>query len=63
MLNSFESIRFGLIVGIGGGVPSRENDIRLGDVVVSKPTKVTLGYCGLILGRQIEMANSNTLGC
>jgi nucleoside phosphorylase len=43
MLNSFESIRFGLMVGIGGGVPSRENDIRLGDVVVSKPTKVTLG--------------------
>ncbi|KAL2820415.1 hypothetical protein BJX63DRAFT_418491 [Aspergillus granulosus] len=28
---------FGLMVGIGGGVPSKNNDIRLGDVVVSKP--------------------------
>ncbi|KAN0066833.1 hypothetical protein V8E54_015005 [Elaphomyces granulatus] len=34
---TFPSIRFGLMVGIGGGVPSK-NDIRLGDVVVSKPT-------------------------
>lgn len=37
MLLDFPSIRFGLLVGIGGGVPSEENDIRLGDVVVSKP--------------------------
>lgn len=37
MLSTFPSIRFGLLVGIGGGVPSRKNDIRLGDIVVSKP--------------------------
>jgi nucleoside phosphorylase len=37
--NTFQSIRFGLMVGIGGGVPSTEHDIRLGDVVVSKPTR------------------------
>jgi nucleoside phosphorylase len=37
MLSSFESIRVGLMVGIGGGVPGEERDIRLGDVVVSKP--------------------------
>ncbi|KAK3291818.1 nucleoside phosphorylase domain-containing protein [Chaetomium fimeti] len=36
MLNTFPSIRFGLMVGIGGGAPSRENDIRLGDIVVSR---------------------------
>jgi nucleoside phosphorylase len=35
---TFPSIRFGLMVGVGGGVPSSKNDIRLGDVVVSKPT-------------------------
>ncbi|KPA37290.1 hypothetical protein FLAG1_09900 [Fusarium langsethiae] len=35
MLRSFPSIRFGLMVGIGGGVPSAKHDIRLGDVVVS----------------------------
>ena len=39
LLNDFKSIRFGLLVGIGGGIPVEdENDIRLGDVVVSKPT-------------------------
>jgi nucleoside phosphorylase len=39
MQSTFESIRFGLMVGIGGGVPSGKFDIRLGDVVVSKPTR------------------------
>jgi nucleoside phosphorylase len=55
LLNDFRSIRFGLLVGIGGGLPGEGDDIRLGDVVVSKPTatfggvvqydegKVTLG--------------------
>jgi nucleoside phosphorylase len=38
MLSSFPQIRFGLMVGIGGGVPSMDHDIRLGDVVVSTPT-------------------------
>ena len=40
-LNDFPSVRFGLLVGIGGGVPDEEedsDDIRLGDIVVSKPT-------------------------
>ncbi|KAG9681488.1 pfs domain-containing protein, partial [Aureobasidium melanogenum] len=38
MKSSFRNIRMGLMVGIGGGVPSNEHDVRLGDVVVSKPT-------------------------
>src|SRR5437667_12883811 len=37
MMDTFEFIRFGLMVGVGGGVPSAGRDIRLGDVVVSKP--------------------------
>ena len=37
MKSRFPSIRFGLMVGIGGGVPSAESDIRLGDVVISQP--------------------------
>src|SRR4051794_7350483 len=28
---SFPSIRFGLMVGIGGGIPNASHDIRLGD--------------------------------
>ncbi|KAF2237695.1 purine and uridine phosphorylase [Viridothelium virens] len=34
---NFGSIRFALLVGIGGGVPSPGSDVRLGDVVVSQP--------------------------
>ncbi|KAJ5449841.1 PfsNACHT and ankyrin domain protein [Penicillium daleae] len=34
MINTFQSIRFGLMVGIGGGIPPKVN---LGDVVVSRP--------------------------
>lgn len=37
MKSKFKSIRFGLMVGIGGGVPSDDNDVRLGDVVISQP--------------------------
>jgi nucleoside phosphorylase len=37
MRATFKGIRFGLIVGIGGGVPSTEANVRLGDVVVSQP--------------------------
>ena len=34
---TFPSIELRLIVGIGGGVPSKKNDFRLNDVVVSMP--------------------------
>lgn len=41
MKSSFPSLRFGLLVGIGGGVPHldeyNEVDIRLGDIVISQP--------------------------
>jgi nucleoside phosphorylase len=37
MKSKFTSIRFGLMVGIGSGVPSDEADVRLGDVVISQP--------------------------
>ncbi|KAJ4985617.1 Kinesin light chain 6 [Stagonosporopsis vannaccii] len=39
MKSTFSATRFGLMVGIGGGVPgqSEDADVRLGDVVVSKP--------------------------
>jgi nucleoside phosphorylase len=34
MVRTFPNIRFGLMVGIGGGAPSEDHDIRLGDIVV-----------------------------
>jgi nucleoside phosphorylase len=48
LLNDFTSIRFGLLVRIGGGIPSDdEGDIRLRDVVVSKPTAAFGGGCAV----------------
>ncbi|KAF2181456.1 purine and uridine phosphorylase [Zopfia rhizophila CBS 207.26] len=42
---TFKRIRFALLVGIGGGVPSEVKDIRLGDVVVSYPYRT---YSGIV---------------
>src|SRR5271168_3683807 len=54
MLQTFEGIRFGLMVGIGGGVPSEENDIRLGDVVVSQPTGTSGGVIQYDFGKTVQ---------
>jgi hypothetical protein len=35
IINRFESVRFGLLVEIGGGIPHKEAEIRLGDVMMS----------------------------
>lgn len=46
LTRTFYNIRFGLMIGIGGGAPSAPhptnplNDIRLGDVVVSQPSEL-----------------------
>ncbi|KAF7585248.1 hypothetical protein BBP40_011595, partial [Aspergillus hancockii] len=46
MIRTFsKSLRIGLMVGIGGGIPSTTSDIRLGDIVISCPT----GTCGGVL--------------
>lgn len=49
---SFPSIRFGLMVGIGGGIPSASVDIRLGDIVVSAPTEKEPGVVQFDLGKK-----------
>jgi len=54
MLRSFPAIRFGLMVGIGGGAPSAKHDIRLGDVVVSSPTGRTAGVIHYELGKTVQ---------
>jgi ankyrin repeat protein/nucleoside phosphorylase len=51
MRATFKGIRFGLLVGIGGGVPSAEADIRLGDVVVSQPHETFSGVVQYDMGK------------
>ncbi|KAL4937305.1 hypothetical protein BDV06DRAFT_215976 [Aspergillus oleicola] len=54
LLSSFHSIRFSLMVGIGGGVPSSHADIRLGDIVVSQPTDTFGGVIQYDLGKVLS---------
>ena len=54
MLRSFPTIRFGMMVGIGGGAPSLKHDIRLGDVVVSSPVGRTGGVIYYEFGKTIQ---------
>lgn len=60
MKSTFSSTRFGLMVGIGGGVPSEEEDIRLGDVVVSKPHKTHGGVVQYDSGKATPSAFERT---
>ncbi|VUC38138.1 unnamed protein product [Clonostachys rosea] len=54
LMNDFPSVRFGFLVGIGGGIPGDDDgqDIRLGDVVVSLPTATFGGVVQFDLGKR-----------
>ncbi|KAE8132449.1 violaceus kinesin [Aspergillus pseudotamarii] len=54
MVSTYPKIRFGLMVGIGGGVPSQRADIRLGDVVISKPTATSSGVIQYDYGKTLR---------
>lgn len=54
MLRTFKSIRFGLMVGIGGGIPSKKHDIRLGDVVVGQPSATNGGIVQYDRGNALQ---------
>lgn len=54
MLRSFPNVRFGLMVGIAGGAPSKDHDIRLGDVVVSGRDAGTGGVLQYDYGKTIQ---------
>jgi nucleoside phosphorylase len=62
--NDFPAIRFGLLVGVGGGVPGRgeRDDIRLGDVVVSEPTGTFGGVVQFDRGDDIAKAGFKRTG-
>ncbi|KAI1299150.1 purine and uridine phosphorylase [Xylaria venustula] len=49
MINTFPSIKFSLMVGIGGGIPPK---VRLGDIVVGTPSGKFPGVVQWDLGKQ-----------
>lgn len=58
LLMSFPEVRFGLMVGIGAGVPRPGKDIRLGDVVISEPK----GTSGGVVHYDFVKAIENVVG-
>lgn len=54
MTRSFPQIRFIVLVGIGGGVPSIDHDIRLGDVAVSIPSGTQSGVMQFDMGKRLQ---------
>jgi len=54
MRHSFPNVRIGLMVGIGGGAPSRKHDIRLGDIVVSAPRDGKGGVFQYDFGKTVQ---------
>ncbi|KAK6358351.1 hypothetical protein TWF730_007695 [Orbilia blumenaviensis] len=55
MRSTFKNIKFFLMVGVGGGVPSSTHDIRLGDIIVSQPSD----KCGGVLQYDFGKAKEN----
>jgi nucleoside phosphorylase len=62
LLHSFPNVRIGLMVGIGGGAPSRKHDIRLGDIVVSAPRDGNGGVFQYDFGKTIQDQAFRTTG-
>jgi nucleoside phosphorylase len=60
MVRTFsKSLRIGLMVGVGGGIPSTDHDIRLGDIVISCPT----GSYGGVVQYDIGKVTANGVFC
>ncbi|KAH7109731.1 hypothetical protein B0J13DRAFT_600603 [Dactylonectria estremocensis] len=54
LLHSFPNVRIGLMVGIGGGAPNPNHDVRLGDIVVSAPRDGEGGVLQYDFGKTIQ---------
>ncbi|KAL7801059.1 Pfs, NB-ARC and ankyrin domain protein [Trichoderma afarasin] len=54
MEHNFPNIKIRLMVGIGGGAPSKQNDIRLGDIVVSAPSNGKSGVVQYDFGKTVQ---------
>ena len=54
MVHTFSNLRFGLMVGIGGGAPTPKHPVRLGDVVVSQPSNGHGGVFQYDFGKAVQ---------
>ncbi|KAL5364767.1 nucleoside phosphorylase domain-containing protein [Aspergillus floccosus] len=54
MVRTFPRLSFALVVGIGSGEPTPQNDIRLGDVVVSQPVDGCGGVIQYDFGKKLQ---------
>ncbi|OJJ08851.1 hypothetical protein ASPVEDRAFT_145102 [Aspergillus versicolor CBS 583.65] len=61
MLPTFRSLKFGLMVGIGGGVPTKA-DVRLGDVVVGIPSATSGGVIQYDHGKTLHSGRFERVG-
>ncbi|KAF9890721.1 hypothetical protein FE257_005587 [Aspergillus nanangensis] len=62
MVRSFPNLRFALMVGIGGGAPTTEKDIRLGDVVVGVPRNGLGGVVQYDMGKMLPNGHFEQTG-
>ncbi|KAL2815961.1 violaceus kinesin [Aspergillus granulosus] len=62
LMSTYRRVRFGLMVGIGGGVPRENFDIRLGDIVVSKPTDSLSGVIQYDYGKTLDNGHFHRTG-
>ncbi|KAH7242738.1 nucleoside phosphorylase domain-containing protein [Fusarium tricinctum] len=62
MRQTFTALRYTLLVGVGGGMPSKEFDVRLGDVVVSAPSASSPGVVQYDYGKDIQNDRFITTG-
>ncbi|KAL4992984.1 hypothetical protein BDV10DRAFT_190388 [Aspergillus recurvatus] len=61
MLPAFPALRFGLMVGIGGDVPTKA-DVRLGDVVVGIPNASSSGVIQSQFGKTMHSGRFQRIG-
>ncbi|KAL2859897.1 purine and uridine phosphorylase [Aspergillus lucknowensis] len=62
LISTYQNVRFGLMVGVGGGVPKGDPDIRLGDIVVSKPTDTSSGVIQYDYGKTLQSGRFHRTG-
>ncbi|KXG47757.1 uncharacterized protein PGRI_016270 [Penicillium griseofulvum] len=63
MVRTFsKSLRIGLMVGVGGGIPSAAHDIRLGDVVISYPEGTSGGVLQYDMGKFVSEGQFHRTG-